>query len=295
MFTRDSNHAGDLALCCRVMRGVSHLPLLPLKSWCNRAAALLSPLMPEAMVAVALVEDHPVRHLVRVPVAGLSVGAARSKRANGKGVEKVERRLTDDRWNTLMTNGYSGVRHVAAEQVPARSVVFEVEEFHGGIIVGCAPCDPPGRQIVMHAMFDRAPDPHTPLGVLNALMIELGMAASAAFAGDASYRNLVTRQEELIVEMLTQGLTVPEISTRVSRSRHTVHDHIKKLHAKTGISTRGELVARALGHFPVPPEHKTPPVKAPSHKPATPKATVIKATATKPPSHKPGASKRRGT
>lgn len=63
-------------------------------------------------------------------------------------------------------------------------------------------------------------------------------------------RHLLTPLEEHVLDLLAAGLAVPEIAARLSRSRHTVHDHVKSLHRKIGVNSRAELVARATGRIP---------------------------------------------
>lgn len=61
-------------------------------------------------------------------------------------------------------------------------------------------------------------------------------------------RWLTTREQE-VLEHLTLGMSVREIAETIERSPHTVHDHVKSLHRKLNASSRGELVARALGYL----------------------------------------------
>lgn len=63
-------------------------------------------------------------------------------------------------------------------------------------------------------------------------------------------RHLLTPLEEHVLDLLAVGLAVPEIAAQLSRSRHTVHDHVKSLHRKIGVNSRAELVARATGRIP---------------------------------------------
>lgn len=58
----------------------------------------------------------------------------------------------------------------------------------------------------------------------------------------------LTPREQDVLELLVEGKSVREISDELSRSPHTVHDYVKSLHRKLGASSRGELVARVLGH-----------------------------------------------
>ena len=43
--------------------------------------------------------------------------------------------------------------------------------------------------------------------------------------------------------MLSRGLSVKEIAAELILSVHTVRDHIKAIYDKTGVNSRGELVA----------------------------------------------------
>ena len=58
----------------------------------------------------------------------------------------------------------------------------------------------------------------------------------------------LTQREQMVLDHLTLGKSVRQIADDLGRSPHTVHDHVKGLHRKLGASSRGELIARALGH-----------------------------------------------
>jgi DNA-binding CsgD family transcriptional regulator len=54
----------------------------------------------------------------------------------------------------------------------------------------------------------------------------------------------VTDREAEVVFLLARGLATKEIAAELCISAHTVNDHLKVIFAKTGVSSRGELVAR---------------------------------------------------
>lgn len=68
-------------------------------------------------------------------------------------------------------------------------------------------------------------------------------AAPSPDLGDLSH---LSRRELEVLYWLAQGLDSHEIAAKIARSSHTVQDHIKSLHAKLRVSTRGELVALAV-------------------------------------------------
>ncbi len=74
-----------------------------------------------------------------------------------------------------------------------------------------------------------------------------GMLSRMEMAKSGGFRWLTVREQE-VLDALVQGHSVREIAAQFGRSQHTVHDHVKSLHKKLDASSRGELVAMALGH-----------------------------------------------
>jgi DNA-binding CsgD family transcriptional regulator len=55
-----------------------------------------------------------------------------------------------------------------------------------------------------------------------------------------------TAKEREVATLLARGLSTAEIAAALVVSPHTVHDHVKRLFEKVGVSTRQELVARVF-------------------------------------------------
>jgi DNA-binding CsgD family transcriptional regulator len=77
-----------------------------------------------------------------------------------------------------------------------------------------------------------------------AVMIEPARAADLTPILLESY-GMTDREIEIVV-LLARGLATKDIASEMSISAHTVRDHIKAVFAKTGFTTRGELVARVF-------------------------------------------------
>jgi LuxR family maltose regulon positive regulatory protein len=69
---------------------------------------------------------------------------------------------------------------------------------------------------------------------------------------EAGYIEPLSERELEILQLIAEGLTNPEIATRLILSLHTVKTHTRNIYGKLGVHTRTEAVARArtLGVLP---------------------------------------------
>ncbi len=86
------------------------------------------------------------------------------------------------------------------------------------------------------------------LHTLSSLHRILSTRARDALANVVDPRAWLTDREQSVLAELIEGHSVRAIAEKLGRSAHTVHDHVKNLHKKIGASSRGELIALALGH-----------------------------------------------
>ncbi len=81
--------------------------------------------------------------------------------------------------------------------------------------------------------------------ILMALLRRARLALSGVGSDMSEW---VSPREQEILKELVLGKSVRQIAEETGRSPHTVHDHVKSLHRKLNATSRGELIARALGH-----------------------------------------------
>ncbi len=95
-----------------------------------------------------------------------------------------------------------------------------------------------GRWLVLHAScLDGAAGDRT-----VAVMIEPAKSAEIAPIIIEAYA--LTARERDVVRAIARGLSTAEIAAELYLSSHTVRDYVKSVFEKTGVSSRGELVAK---------------------------------------------------
>jgi DNA-binding CsgD family transcriptional regulator len=228
--------------------------------WCDEAARILRAIRPHAIVTVAvaqLFEGGAISHLEAVGAAGQD---AQGSTVQGEALMPLHASSLD--WWVP--------QNPAAPERPRAAMLREVAGFDrfiagdagrrwnrvGGtdFLVGLAPMPGHvlGRTLIVQMAVNAGGRKFeaSDASVLSAVLVALVSRASLAFGEDVtSPMNRLTHREREVLDHLALGKSVKEIASDLARSPHTVHDHVKSLHRKLNASSRGELIARALGHI----------------------------------------------
>jgi DNA-binding NarL/FixJ family response regulator len=79
-------------------------------------------------------------------------------------------------------------------------------------------------------------------------LLEALSQPSSTHAPATRSESALTRREEEVVRLVTEGLTNKDISVQLNLSEHTVRNYLYRIFEKVGISSRIELVLRSLNN-----------------------------------------------
>jgi DNA-binding CsgD family transcriptional regulator len=232
-----------------VAGAICDLPAVPTLDWCDRAAACLCLAGPRATSVLLVGSVHAdgrvlTREAVGVAISGVAGGRAEDaaltalrSRAHRLGALGLSPPCGDQPWVLpLAADPDSPVGQLLAGQPP------------GQIIAAAAALPNDGaRQLIA---IIASPSPGAETGAVLEATFPLLAARAGSCLGSAQEQSWLTLREQEVLEQLTLGKSVRQIAQALGRSPHTVHDHVKSLHRKLSARTRGELIARALGHLP---------------------------------------------
>jgi DNA-binding NarL/FixJ family response regulator len=91
-------------------------------------------------------------------------------------------------------------------------------------------------------------DPRVHAALLSAAARPAPAGAAAAEPASADLPDGLTQREAEILALIAQGLTNPEIASRLFLSGHTVKTHINRIFAKTGSRDRAAAIGYAHRH-----------------------------------------------
>lgn len=232
---------------CAAAERVGRIALAPSAQWCDHVCGAITAGMRDAtaMAIMGLIDD--AGRVIESEMCGVSTSAGPSSaaaheiRAGLRGVRSLGVRV-QGRWPIVLPlDGITPAgtslagRCVGREGATARYAALAIWSV--------------GKRQVAVAL--RGGEPGEAAEMLWVLMPGIARRAATALGANMLHRRQwLSPLEERVMRMLAAGHDVPSIAEKLSRSRHTIHDHVKSLHRKMGINTRAELVARALGRMP---------------------------------------------
>ncbi len=265
---------GTLTGLARSVEAVLALPAVPTLDWCDRAAAAVASLIQPAVALLTIGTLTDSGDLVEHEVTGVGLRQAPGEptRARPLPRDEIGYRGEDSRVGSLRVRASNlrklGIRLAASDRdgatigtmdrLPGSAAGSELAELWEGLglgepLVAVVPLGEPadGRVMIVQVASCRAPsrvDANTERALAALLPVLERRTLQALGAERAESTRWLTEREQLVLEHLSLGKSVRQIAEELGRSPHTVHDHVKGLHRKLGASSRGELVARALGH-----------------------------------------------
>lgn len=251
----------NLHAVCSLTETLCTLPAVATLDWCDRAAQAFAELARHetgtgaaaTLILASLAADGSLSEIesTGVGVAGMEMREA----ALG------ELRCRLDRANELGTpvpgvNFDGGVVVMATVNTALSSPMPNLEGMQGRAallgVVSVSTSDA-SRVMIVSVVPGAAMTDELSQNVrtsMQALLPVLARRAMVAIGPSRSQRGgWISPREQMVLEQLILGKSVRQIADDLGRSPHTVHDHVKALHKKLNASSRGELVARALGYL----------------------------------------------
>lgn len=263
----------------RVTEAICGLPAVATQDWCERAASALlgigSPSIVLTLVGHLNTSGHIIAHEA-TGAAGCEVaevattigGVPRTSRTVVE-IDGRDQRLTEVRarldqarelgWSLGMLN--NEVRATTTRTDDRLASSWETGPLGGrwrsvrpsDLILGVVPLSDDGSSRVLVVEIGLTGQGARATGqdavLLGACLTALHRRALMAIGSNTTDTvQWLTQREQVILQHLLLGKSVRSIAEELGRSPHTVHDHVKSLHRKLNAKSRGELVARALGH-----------------------------------------------
>lgn len=264
-----------LRTAVRMTERVCALPAVATQDWCDRAASAVLPIDSPALAAVLVgqVDEHGV--IIRTEATGVAgtyaaevtttIGRPQSSTnlspldPNDALLMRVKTAMAQARelaWGPgSLGVGSARVTSIDRSHPGASAPAGLLRRWDGvkvsGMLLGATGVGNDRRVLVTEIGLLGSQPSQLEQGAaaLEAVLPALSRRAVMAIGLDPSDgAHWLTAREQIILQHLLEGKSVRTIANELGRSPHTVHDHVKSLHRKLNASSRGELVARALGH-----------------------------------------------
>lgn len=262
-------HPDSMYRLAQATAAVCRLPAAATTDWCDRAAAAVSRLSPHSFVLTILARVDSTGGILAHEAVGVAASDEDRKHAtlcapaSGTWIEPClgmlrsrAEQLTSLTFAADLTGMEGDGRARGPRAASGVTRTGELARLWEGV-----PCDdltagmaPLGESTLRRVLAVLAatpePDPDLPAKLAATMPALAERARRAMDAVGVDSRGWLTPREQRVLEHLTLGRSVRQIADALGRSPHTIHDHVKSLHRKLKASTRGELIARALGYAP---------------------------------------------
>lgn len=258
MTPRNTDTANAFCTVARVVEDIAYLPAVATHDWCERVARILFTLRPDAIVCVTIAQIDDTGSITHMECDGLADGNKPNSSLEA-GLLRFDAQPALG-WPPTLTGGEmpwadvlsqtSAINSFSESRVGRRWSDLGVIDLLVGVMD--LPSTTNNRFLVTEFGVRSGAEPFGDIegDMLEAVLPTIANRAMRAFGRDVSNpNNRVTPKEQIILEHLALGQTVKQIAATLERSPHTVHDHVKSLHRKLNATSRGELVARMLGHI----------------------------------------------
>jgi len=248
----------SLTVATDVVSRVCALPAVATHDWCEMAAAAIRPMRQNSVISISLAVLGERGRIEVLEATGATGTTPNGRPIDGQGLHPEHSPSFDWWFDEKPQPGAVRVERLSALPCAANWPATPCGKRWGNLgiadpLVGWGGMigDAAGRALLVEfgvRSMDR-PLESWEICVVRAMMPHIVQRASLAFGRERSTPgNRLTQREQLVLEHLTLGKSVKQIASDLARSPHTVHDHVKSLHRKLNASSRGELIARALGH-----------------------------------------------
>ncbi|MGH7244705.1 MAG: response regulator transcription factor [Phycisphaerales bacterium] len=238
---------------------IGRLPAIPTHDWCDQAAAAAGEaLLPAATKGVLAIGVGTLRSdsIERIDAVGVHSthdldGRADEIRQTLRGIGTLPATVRiENSESHLAVLPQSDLRKSSA-WAASTAGRFLLSRGMTAVLIGAgliADADPTRVLWVMGAVEENGPIIGDMMFVTVILLALLRRARLALSTAGRESSDWISPREQEILSQLVLGKSVRQIAEETGRSAHTIHDHVKSLHRKLNATSRGELIARALGH-----------------------------------------------
>lgn len=242
-----------------VIERVGRLPAIPTHDWCDQAAVVageaLLPADGSAVLAIGVgtLHNHNIESIdaVGAHAIGSCGGRVDEVRRTLRGIGTLPATMSIDGADSNLAVVPEAELRKSSAWASSTAARFLLSRGMSAVLIGAgllADSEPARVLWALGAVEDGAPIVGDMVFVTVILLALLRRARLALAGVGRESSDWISPREQEILNQLVLGKSVRQIAEETGRSAHTIHDHVKSLHRKLNATSRGELIARALGH-----------------------------------------------